>query len=385
MSDWVWPAYVGVVLGLTLFAMVFGGVLVVQARLYGGLSVRRLLGAGALAVYAVALAAYTLLPIPSGDLAAWCAEHAVVAPQLRPFQFVDDIRLATDGLAWDEWLTSRVVLQVAFNVVLFIPWGILARRFFGRGIVVATLSAFAMSLLIELTQATGIFGLIGCAYRVGDVDDLMTNTLGGLIGALVAPIVLGWMPQSRELAARRMEPRPVTVWRRWAGMAIDAIAWFACGAVLLVGYRLARLALGLPIEVDPDSWVEWAIGLAVPTLLLFVLPIRGSGASWGQRAMWLRPADRSGRRPSRLRRVIRTLAGGGGWATLYLVAYRPGAESASWELAIYAWVAAALVGVLLTANRRGISGLVAGTRLVDAREGPAPFGTMRPPTPCRAS
>ncbi|WP_407319692.1 VanZ family protein [Isoptericola halotolerans] len=88
----------------------------------------------------------------------------------------------------------------------------------------STASALAASLLIELTQYTGIYGLIGCSYRVADVDDVLTNTLGGLLGALMAPLVLRWMPQPRELAGSRLDPRPVTVWRRWLGMVVDLFA-----------------------------------------------------------------------------------------------------------------------------------------------------------------
>ena len=41
---------------------------------------------------------------------------------------------------------------------------------------------FLASLLIEVTQLTGIFGLYPCAYRFFEVDDLITNTTGTLLG-----------------------------------------------------------------------------------------------------------------------------------------------------------------------------------------------------------
>src|SRR5699024_4557513 len=72
---WIWPAYVGVLLGVTLFAVIFVPTLIVQTRRYGAPSLRRLIGTAAVAVYGVALVAYTLLPLPSGDLAQWCVAH----------------------------------------------------------------------------------------------------------------------------------------------------------------------------------------------------------------------------------------------------------------------------------------------------------------------
>src|SRR5699024_3751578 len=112
VDQWVWPAYVGIFGGVVVFAAVFVPALAVQMRRYGRLSLPRLLGTAALAVYGVALVAYTMLPMPSGDVAAWCAQYATDGAQLRPFQFVDDIRSGTAGLGLKATLTSTVVLQV---------------------------------------------------------------------------------------------------------------------------------------------------------------------------------------------------------------------------------------------------------------------------------
>lgn len=144
-----------------------------------------------------------------------------------PLHLVDDIRgvVAAEGLVGA--LTSLTVLQVAFNVLLFVPWGVIVRGFLHRSVATATLSGWLASVLVEATQATGLWFVYPCAYRVADVDDVLTNTLGALIGALVAPVLVWWMPRSRALAAGRLRPRPVTVWRRWTGMAVDAFAVWA--------------------------------------------------------------------------------------------------------------------------------------------------------------
>jgi hypothetical protein len=155
----------------------------------------------------------------------------------------------------------------------------------------STLSAAGASLLVETTQATGVFGLIGCAYRLGDVDDLLTNTLGGLLGALVAPVVLGWMPRPGDLAAGRSLPRPVTVTRRWAGMLVDAALVTFVGYGITVGYRLLLLATGRPLPGDGDA-VELLIGTVLPVAaLLWLPPLLGSGASLGQRARTMDSRD----------------------------------------------------------------------------------------------
>lgn len=385
MDRWTWPAWVGVVGGLAAFAVLLVPVLVVQSRRYGRLSGWRLLGAAAVAVYGVALLAYTLLPLPSGDLAAWCAQYGVDGPQLRPLQLVADIRRDTAGLGLGATLRSTAVLQVVFNVLLFVPWGVLARRYLGWGVLGSTLSAAAASLLIETTQATGIFGLIGCAYRLGDVDDLLTNTLGGLVGALVAPLVLGWMPRSGDLAAGRGVPRPVTSGRRWLGMLVDAALVTSVGYGITVAYRLLLVAAGRPLPGDGDP-VELLLGTVLPVaVLLWLPPLLGSGASLGQRAMWLEPrwrrADGTLGRGSLGVRAARGALGAGLWGLLTVLAAVPGAWAGSSGVdtaldvvgaaAAFAQPALVVVWVLTvpwSRGHRGLSYALTGAELADARD-----------------
>ncbi|WP_165570399.1 VanZ family protein [Aeromicrobium sp. IC_218] len=369
IDAWTWPAWVGVLLGSLLFVGVLVPVLVLQSRRYGGLSLPRLLGAAALAVYLVTLAAYTLLPLPSGDLDAWCAEHAV-GHDLVPLHSLADIRRETAGLGTRATLTSAVTLQVVLNVVLFVPWGVLARRFLGLSLVTSVLSGFVASTLIELSQYTGLFGLIGCSYRVGDVDDVLTNTAGALLGATLAPAVLGWMPGSAELHEDRGRARPVTVWRRWSAMVVDLGTYALLGYATVVSYRLVLLATGHEIPLR-NGWPEWVAAVVVPTLLVVVGPAAtGSGASLGQRALWLVP-DWPGR-PRVADRLRRCLGTAGTLALVHAVAtapghpgWVPGAASAATAVLLVA----AVVAVPLTRDRRGLSGLVAGVPYRDARAG----------------
>ena len=372
VDEWTWPAYVGVALGVLAFIAVLLPVLVVQQRRYGRLDARRMLGAAALAVYVVTLLAYTLLPLPSGDLAAWCAANAVSGAELVPLHSIDDIRGDTSGLSTLATLRSRAFLQVAFNVLLFVPWGVFARRYLGWGVVASTASALLASVAIETVQYTGIFGVIGCSYRVADVDDVLTNTLGGLLGALVAPVVLRWMPQARALAADRLEPRPVTVPRRLLGMFVDVGAAAALGAALQLAYRIALMATGHGLPATP-TWAEVLLGTVLPAVLVFgVPPWVGSGASLGQRAVWLEPRWPDGAgglaRGSLGRRLARGYAVLGVYGLLDVAAaVPPGAEAAGAQSLQGLVVLAAVVGVLATGDRRGLSCALTGARLVDAR------------------
>jgi len=83
---------------------------------------------------------------------------------------------------------SIVLKQIAGNVLLFIPLGfafpILFFKITNRKTI---LIGFTLSLVIELIQATsGLF--LGYNYRSCDIDDLILNTIGTIIGlALYKP------------------------------------------------------------------------------------------------------------------------------------------------------------------------------------------------------
>lgn len=371
-QQWTWPASVGIVGGAVLFSLFFLPIVLVQSRRYGRLSGRRLLVAAALSVYGVALVAYTLLPLPSGA-AEWCARYGVDGAQLRPFAFVDDVRRETAGLGTSATLRSRSVLQVAFNVLLFVPWGVAVRRYFDRGVLTTLLTGLAASVLVEVTQYTGVFGLVGCAYRVADVDDVLANTLGAAVGAVVAPLVLVWVPRSSDLVRGRDLPRPVRAWRRWAGMLVDWFLYVVVSAVAVLGYRVVLLAAGRPIP-DGDVLSDVILGSVLPGVVVFVLPaLSRTGASLGQRAMWLRPAWPDGRRlvdGSLGQRLGRASATGGVYAVLSTVEVVDALPEVVRDLAGLAAgvvLVVAFVGVLLSDGRRGVSFALAGARLVDAR------------------
>lgn len=76
--------------------------------------------------------------------------------------------------------TMAVVLNLFGNIAAFIPFGIflpiMHRRF--RSFAYMTLLTFEFSLLVEVIQLV-------CKVGSFDVDDLLLNTIGGILGYLV--------------------------------------------------------------------------------------------------------------------------------------------------------------------------------------------------------
>lgn len=178
------------------------------------------LGVYAFMLYVLGLGCFTMYPWPQ-DPTAYCATHHLGA-QLNPLQFIVDIR--TEGMT--------AILQLGMNIVLFVPMGFFLTRFSRLPSWVAVAVCCATSICIEVAQLTGIFHLYPCAYRICDVDDVITNTLGGAIG-----IVLGlWC--NRAFPAPLIDKAEVTVHpgflRRCVSLAVDMGIIYMCQMLSIV-------------------------------------------------------------------------------------------------------------------------------------------------------
>lgn len=66
----------------------------------------------------------------------------------------------------------------------------------------ALLGGFGLSLFFEITQITGFYGYYNCPYRLFDVDDLLLNTSGTILGFVTAPILLALFPSRASIQAK---------------------------------------------------------------------------------------------------------------------------------------------------------------------------------------
>lgn len=270
--------WVALFLGGLLAVLAFVPVAAYRYRRAGRLRPVDVLVLLAVAVYAVALWSYTLVPLPEAQ------DFRCMPTQLQPFGFIDDIRTDPRPL-----LRNHALLQVVFNVVLFAPLGFFLRVLWRRGVIFATLAGLAISLAIEFTQLTGVWGMFHCAYRVFDVDDLILNTAGALLGSLIA------LPVQRMLLSRRPTPvaATVTFGRRMVGILADLMAIGVVGGSLTVAWRaFALYVLEWPIDQLP-AVVDQLLGYGVPALVegYWVL---ARGRTVGEAIVQLEPVAKPG-------------------------------------------------------------------------------------------
>ena len=94
----------------------------------------------------------------------------------------------TAGMGLRRFATT-VYAQLFFNIAMFIPLGFFTAGCLRWGLRATALSGFALSSFIELSQLTGNWGLAGFTYRTFDVDDIVNNTAGAVLGAVCIWVV----------------------------------------------------------------------------------------------------------------------------------------------------------------------------------------------------
>ena len=160
-------------------------------------------------LYLAGLLIFTLLPLPSDPVAA-CA--AIIhwdnfAPLGSFVAVADQFR---DG---ESLRGTLYALSILLNIALFVPLGALAettwrirrmrrapegapadgsrlaRSIPHRRVLAWVVIGCVVSCPIELTQYTGLFGVVPCTYRVVDIDDVIMNTLGTYAGVRLLPFM----------------------------------------------------------------------------------------------------------------------------------------------------------------------------------------------------
>lgn len=167
--------------------------------------------------YMMCTYALIIFPLPDTATAETLSSHNV---QLIPFHFIADIVEETPFQIGNihtylPALFHRAILQVIFNVIMVIPFDMFLTYYFNFNARKVVLSSFLLSCFFELSQLTGLFFTFSGSYRLCDVDDLMANTLGGLIGCLLVQLFGRWLPNLKRFdidifkPLRSLKHRPV--------------------------------------------------------------------------------------------------------------------------------------------------------------------------------
>ncbi|MFL4903899.1 VanZ family protein [Streptomyces sp. MMS24-I2-30] len=257
---------------------------VVVYRRHGVMSPGRTLSLYGFLYYLLTAYCLTIVPLPK-KTADMCERFVLVAhPQLRPGNTFSDIwkeadhKIGLDALV----LQNPAVAGTLFNLLLLVPLGIFLRYHFGRSLHTTAWTGLAVALSFELTQWTGVWGLYDCPYRLFDVDDLIVNTSGAVVGWLLAGPIARLVPTLETLDGRALAARPVPFGRRLTALVVDVAGYVAASVFItaVLTFQGATPSLWIPVAV----FVAWFVLLPLVTgttpgkrLLLLRLVADGGG------------------------------------------------------------------------------------------------------------
>lgn len=212
--------------------------------------------------------------------------------QLIPFTFVSNF-LEKSGFIWNQLSTYITALKspefynVIFNIFLTIPFGIYLRYYFGLSKWKTILISFLLSLFFELTQLSSLYGLYPRPYRLFDVDDLITNTLGGCIGAVMDPFIAYILPSMNDIKeAAYQKGIRVSYFRRFVAFGIDGMA-------------LMILCLFVPLY---ESYIQYGISIL---LYFVVIPYVTGGRTLGKWIVQIKLVTTNEQKPELYQLMIR--------------------------------------------------------------------------------
>lgn len=183
------------------------------------------------------LCAYFLVILPLPDPAA-VADRQGPFMQLVPFNFMRKfltrtVLRPTDLSTYLPALKQSVFYEPAFNLLLTVPFGAYMAYYFKRSLWQTALLALLLSLFFELTQLSGLYGIYPKPYRLFDVDDLLINTLGGMLGFGLGRVLARFLPSKKRLdRASLHRSEQVSYPRRLAACCMDVPLVLIAGSLL---------------------------------------------------------------------------------------------------------------------------------------------------------
>ncbi|MDP9700285.1 VanZ family protein [Paenibacillus polysaccharolyticus] len=264
------------------------------------------------------MAAYCLVILPLPATRNNCAGHAANAVyyNLQPFMFVKDIMRETPIIwsqpsTWINMIKGRAFLQVLFNVLLLMPLGVYIRYFWQKRAFWkhAFVAGFGLSLFFEVTQLTGLYGYFSCPYRLFDVDDLMLNTSGAVIGFFAAPLVLALFPSRESIQAKSeqiVEQNRVYPVPQLLALLIDGIV------VVIITNLMSIFTLSNDIQDVLNTSTAMVI-------VLFFIPWVQSGVTPGSAVLRFRYVDRQTGTPTLSTLLKRLIAIYAPWLLLTVI------------------------------------------------------------------
>lgn len=182
-----------------------------------------------------------------------------------------------------------------YNLFLCMPFGIYLHYYFKCSFKKTLIYTFLLSLFFELTQLSGLYFMYPRGYRLFDVDDLLINTLGGILGYYVAYIFMKILPSKDKIEEASFKlGRKVSFVKRFTSFCLDFVIYTFLMSLVFIIFKKSHTGL-------------------IALIYYVLLPSFMNGQTLGKRFLNLKVASLDDKKISIIRILIREV--------LFLVTY----------------------------------------------------------------
>ncbi|HOP65887.1 MAG TPA: VanZ family protein [Bacilli bacterium] len=231
------------IIKITLVAFPFVAFLItlpfilIQYHKYGSISFWKTVLVYSFVLYLMCAYFLIILPLPKISEVAMLTTPRM---QLIPFKFIIDFikessfNITNIHTYWIALKESCFYVPI-YNILLTLPFGIYLRYYFKCDLKKTILYIFLLSLFFELTQLSGLYFIYPRGYRLFDIDDLMLNTLGGLLGYLIAKPIVKKLPKMEKIdLVAREKGKKITGFKRTTAFLLDLFIWMIIEIILFM-------------------------------------------------------------------------------------------------------------------------------------------------------
>ena len=261
-------------------------------RKYGGIAVIRVIVVYSFILYCLCAFLLTVMPLPSMETVAamephpigWIPYRDMAEGMAKAGMTFSDLSTFRNKEIWKNFLDGGDLFQMLANIVMMVPLGFYLRYYFRLSFRKVVVITFCTSLFFEITQLTGLYFLYPKPYRFTQMDDLIDNTLGGMLGYGLTPAIALMLPSREEIdRISYLKGEHITPVHSFFAEFLD----ISLCALLMGAVGFAFLKKGLmPVVLAC---------LSVVILFYFVFPCATAGSTPGQMILKVRTVRENGK------------------------------------------------------------------------------------------